>query len=901
MKLFGTLEIVLVNIYAPNVDSPGFFRELEKHMTDMGEDLPFIIAGDWNLTLNEQIDRYNYRNINNPRARAEVLGIIERLNLVDIFRERHGNEARYTWRVRNPEIKQARLDFFLISPELSSITIQSDILPGYRTDHSMVTLHLNAMNQPRGKPLFKFNTSLLRDEKYRKLIKDTIIHNVQLYSVPVYDANYVRECVENSNCWSLEFMISDSLLFEAIILSCRTETITYSIRKSKESRRKQKELEDVILLLEHQQSVVPTEANGVQLEIKQQALEDLRRPYVDGLIIRSRANWYQNSEKSTHYFYQLERRNYINRLIPCLSRPSGEVVCGQKEILKYIAEHFTDTFGNHDTENDAENYLSSINLATLNESECEVMSKDITLDEINVALHSMKHNKSPGSDGFPAEFYKFFWSSLKCFVTRMFEESYSNAALPQSLREGIIILLPKNGRPRDQLKSYRPITLLNTAYKILSGVIANRFKQVISKLIHPAQTAFIKGRFIGDNIRIMSDVMHCLKHEKKDGLFISVDMEGAFNSVSWNFIKVALLKYGFPQQTVQWFRILYEKSTARVSYNGHLSEAIQLQRSCRQGDPLSCYLFLIVMECLGAKIRQNGGIKGIQINDLEIRTSMYADDMLCMLDGSVNSCRLLFNDLGTFAKYSGLRPNICKTEAMWIGHGVEGRLRICDEIDMKWVNEMKVLGIFFRNDEHEMIARNFDNKLLEIAAIIKSWRYRHLTVYGKVLIIKSLLVSKLVHLFTALPDPPESFIKQLNTALFRFLWNGKNDKISRKSATFPCYMGGVGMVDIKNMIAALKVTWVRRYICAQNLWAVLFDLKISDGSFVWDRNAASLRIFAANINNRFWKDVVESVALLRANFTINMNDITSCNLWFSDVTKYKENIEKAWEKRDLGA
>ena len=93
-------------------------------------------------------------------------------------------------------------------------------------------------------------------------------------------------------------------------------------------------------------------------------------------------------------------------------------------------------------------------------------------------------------------------------------------------------------------------------------------------------------------------------------------------------------------------------------YNGHISEQIKLKRSCRQGDPFSPYIFLIVIEALLRKIKQNDSIKGIQIDNVEYKISAYADDTLCYLDGSVNSCRTLFEDLGTFANYSGLGPNI---------------------------------------------------------------------------------------------------------------------------------------------------------------------------------------------------------------------------------------------------
>jgi len=218
---------------------------------------------------------------------------------------------------------------------------------------------------------------------------------------------------------------------------------------------------------------------------------------------------------------------------------------------------------------------------------------------------------------------------------------------------------------------------------------------------------------------------------------------------------------------------------------------------------------------------------------------------------------------------------------------------------MKWVSELKVLGIVLKNNEDEMIKLNFDRKLDEITNIIKTWRSRHLTVYGKVLIIKSLLVSKLLHLFTALPNPNESFVKQLNTELYRFLWNGKIDRISRKSATLPCSLGGIGMLDIDSMIASLKTTWVRRYILSQNTWSALFDLKIGDGSFLWDRNAASLRVLASRVKNRFWKDVINSLALFRQCYKIDVNDISSCNIWFSDVTKYTGNVEKAWYRKGL--
>ena len=141
---------------------------------------------------------------------------------------------------------------------------------------------------------------------------------------------------------------------------------------------------------------------------------------------------------------------------------------------------------------------------------------------------------------------------------------------------------------------------------------------------------------------------------------MSLDIEDAFNAVDWEFAKMVMRKRNFPETAINIFNILYVGSYSRVVYNGNISEKIMLERSCRQGDPLSPYIFLIVIECALEMIRSNNNIAGVKIGGKEYKISAYADDVVCFLDGNVNSCRALFDDLGIFAKYSGLKPNISK-------------------------------------------------------------------------------------------------------------------------------------------------------------------------------------------------------------------------------------------------
>ena len=119
----------------------------------------------------------------------------------------------------------------------------------------------------------------------------------------------------------------------------------------------------------------------------------------------------------------------------------------------------------------------------------------------------MSNNKSPGSDGFSAEFFKVFWKELGQFIVRSINCGFQNGELSVTQKEGIITCIPKDNKPRRFLTNYRPISLLNTVYKIASGAIANRIKPTLQKLIHTDQTGFISGRYLGENIRLIYDII----------------------------------------------------------------------------------------------------------------------------------------------------------------------------------------------------------------------------------------------------------------------------------------------------------------------------------------------------------------------------------------------------------
>ena len=175
------------------------------------------------------------------------------------------------------------------------------------------------------------------------------------------------------------------------------------------------------------------------------------------------------------------------------------------------------------------------------QNECEGL---LTEAECLESLKSMESNKSPGSDGLPAEFYKVFWNDVHHYLLNALNCAYAKGLLAVTQR-GLITLLPKKNKPANFLKNWRPITLLNCDYKIATKSIASRLRKVIPRIINHDQTGFLKNRFIGENIRLLDGIINYTDTEQISGLLLFVDFEKAFDSVEWSFIEKTLKYYNF--------------------------------------------------------------------------------------------------------------------------------------------------------------------------------------------------------------------------------------------------------------------------------------------------------------------------------------------------------------------
>ena len=214
-----------------------------------------------------------------------------------------------------------------------------------------------------------------------------------------------------------------------------------------------------------------------------------------------------------------------------------------------------------------------------------------------------------------------------------------------------------------------------------------------------------------------------------------------------------------------------------------MSDSFVLQRGCRQGDPISPYIFVLCAEFLSQAILNSPDIVGYNIKGHEEKMTQFADDTSLFLNGTKGALRKAILILKIYEEASGLKINMSKTKAVWVGSNRFSEDTICHEIDLDWVHEFVALGVTYNvRDLQGILQHNCEEKLAEMDKILLSWSRRNTTLVGRILILKSLALSKLVHFFISLPSPPKEFVRELNKKFFRFLWKGKPPKIKKNNS-----------------------------------------------------------------------------------------------------------------------
>ena len=557
-------------------------------------------------------------------------------------------------------------------------------------------------------------------------------------------------------------------------------------------------------------------------------MTDLRTDKLKGHQIRSRYQHLKDWEKPSKYFLNLEKKKYINKNIIELIDENNKIINDSSKILKEQASFYETLFsskGSKIEEHTRYNHLLD-NLPTISENTKLEIDAEITLEEVEESIKNSKNNKAPGPDGFSNEFFKVFSYHLKHWILRLFKESSDLQQFPETILEGIITCIPKTGKERNQLKNWRPLTMLNSIYKFFSSIVAKRIKSTLNQIINPDQTGFISNRFIGENSRLLFDTLCRCENADTPGMLIIVDYAKAFDTIEWGFIDHCLGQFGFSSFIRKAVKLLQTNSFSRVEQNGYLSEKIPLSKGGRQGHPISPHLFVICAEVLSHVIRECDEIKGIKIGDTEIKLSQYADDTTLFLKGDKHSLEIVMDILRWFNKLSGLGINRDKTKVIKIGALRDRRMSWEGKFGLEWTHSFVVLGIHYDvNKLSETTDTNLYLKINDIKKLIRTWSSRSLTPYGKVTIVKSLLLSKITHVLLSLPSPSVFMFKNIEKLFFDFIWNNKPAKFSRSIIEAEIKNGGLKLHNLKIFDQSLKLGWIKRFSSSNGKWKIFLELE----------------------------------------------------------------------------
>ncbi|KAI7813124.1 reverse transcriptase [Triplophysa rosa] len=460
-----------------------------------------------------------------------------------------------------------------------------------------------------------------------------------------------------------------------------------------------------------------------------------------------------------------------------------------KGILNVVESFYQDLYQEKRIEGSVANEISSYITKTIKDS--GPLIKDFTFIEMEKALKHFKKGKSPGTDGLSLEFYQTFWDILSEDLFVILNDLDKLNTLPESFRTGVVTLLHKKD-DKAELKNWRPITLLNFDMKLFSKLLMQRMSTVLTDLIHPDQACAVPGRKITDSLVLIRDTI-CYARDRSIRLVVlNLDFEKAFDRVSHQYLFQVLQKMGFPGRFLTWVGLLYREIISRILVNGNLSKAIDIGCGVRQGCPLSPLLYVACIEPLAQILRRDQWIKGLDIpgtGGLTAKTVLYMDD-INILCTDILSIKRTMDVTDWFGRASGAKLNRDKTQAQFFGPWLHTETRGLD-LTVK-ATDLKILGVKF--DSNGGGSGNWPDLLGKVRQRLGFWRLRQLTLEGKVLIIKTVILPLLL-LLCSIFYPPRFFLLALDRAIFYFLWGSKWERLRREVMKRAPEHGGKGVPD----------------------------------------------------------------------------------------------------------
>ena len=782
------------------------------------------------MTLNVELDRKNTFS-NNNKSRDIVEDMMDMYNLKDVWRTYYPEKKEFSWFKIGQETKASRIDFALVSAGMDQKVENCMYLPGIQTDHRAFFIFVEFDPFERGKGYWKFNNSYLKDKNFLHMMNEEIETTLSILEGenPATKWEKIKKRIKKTSIRHASLKVAQ----DNLIISNLSEIVN-----DYESKLPLTEEEDNLLL----QS---------KADLEEKLLEKAK-----GLLFRSKARWYEEGEKNTKYFYSLEKARYNAKTCFKVITEQGQEVEGSSEILEAQRIFYKDLYS--EDKHVKFGMTNTLGIKVPDEIQ-ETQELQITQQEIEKAIMQMNNNKTPGQDGIPVDFYKVFWRKLQPPFMEMLLYSYEKGLLHPTAREGILNLIPKEGKDSRYIKNLRPITLLNVDYKIIEKCIANKMLPALTQIIHSDQRGFMKDRRISVNIRKMLDLMHATEKEDIEAVILSLDFVKCFDKCSFSILQGSLDYFAFGKIIKEWTKILYTDFTVKVQNNGHFSGEIKIDKGVHQGGCCSSLYFLVIAETLAISLRDNKEIEGLTIGQIRNLLNQFADDMDIFSKASEQSIRAICTELDQFHYHSGFNVSYDKTTLYRIGSLRHSSAQLYGLTEYAWSNtDIKVLGVIVTHED--LVEKNYNCLHEKVKKTLNAWYNRGLTLLGKVQVVNTLIASLFVYKMMVLPIIPNYIVKQVDNQIRDFLWDKKKSKIAYNILQNPKDQGGLNLVNLVNKDKSLKATWPKILHEEQEYASLVYrSMRVSAlGEDIWRCRISKQDVQKLGIDTPFWEDVLSS-------------------------------------------
>ena len=595
-----SVSFIVTNVYAPNPNTAvkiDFFNEVFDTLSEFEEThlCPnLIVAGDFNLAFAPHEMKNRLYPAQEKRVAAVVKDMMDKANLKDMWSEARG----FTWKRANSD-SFSTIDRILFSQAFVELKYHSVNWALSASDHAAIEAGF---------------TYCSREEKVRSKIPRIDPNLAKNPETRTQLYNEVDEMMKGlPQGWDPHMKLE--------FLKVCTRTVAEKIQA--ERKRKDK-LEEETLDEELNEAItILTEANLTENRTNSliDKVEELRTRKAilieeKGIKLAERlgSKWYNEGEKSTRYFMRLLNRP-ISDDFESILKDDGTTVTEPEQVTAEIQDYYRKLYEDFQAPEarDDDDFFSYISGISRNEE--QELVAPITSEELRTTLHSCS-DSAPGPDGIPYSIIGLLWPLFGPLLSDAWNHSLKTGKLPPSHKQSYLKLIPKAGKDVRKLTNWRPISLSKCDHKLITKSYSKRLSEKVSNLIEENQTAYIKGRLINDNIRSINATARIANEEGLSGLLVALDAKKAFDSVSHDYIERCFEKFGC-KAFIPIFRTLYSELRTDIIINGKIVRGFLVKRGVKQGDALSCIIFIMCMEPLLRNIKENAEIKPIVSNVLQ--------------------------------------------------------------------------------------------------------------------------------------------------------------------------------------------------------------------------------------------------------------------------------------------